>query len=42
MNHVPAGYHTSSGYVGILPNGKKMLFATDQDYYEYVEEADAA
>lgn len=32
----PGGYHTPNGYVGFLPNGRKMLFATEQDYFDYI------
>jgi len=33
---IPYGYHVSSGYVGFLPNGSSMLFATEQDYRDYL------
>ncbi|MBQ8619121.1 MAG: hypothetical protein IJ418_16690 [Clostridia bacterium] len=36
MKKAPSGYHTPSGFVGFLPNGRKMLFATDREYYEYL------
>lgn len=29
------GYYTQCGYIGIMPNGSKMLFATEADYIEY-------
>lgn len=35
---IPSGYHTSNGYIGFLPNGGKMLFATEQDYFDYIFE----
>ena len=31
------GYYTSSGYVGFVDD-IPMLFATENDYYEYMEE----
>lgn len=31
------GYYISTGFIGFV-NGRKMLFATDSDYYEYMEE----
>lgn len=31
------GYYTSYGYIGFV-NGRKMLFATEKEYYEYMEE----
>lgn len=31
------GYNTASGYMGWV-NGEYMLFATEDDYLEYVEE----
>lgn len=31
------GYWTSSGYVGYV-NGRAMLFASDTEYYEYMED----
>lgn len=35
------GYFTSYGYVGYV-YGRKMLFANEDEYYEYVEELDDA
>ena len=32
------GYFTENGYMGLV-EGEFMLFATESDYYEYVEEA---
>ena len=32
------GYYSSSGYWGLV-DGKYMLFASERDYYEYVDEA---
>lgn len=31
------GYNTPSGYMGLV-NGEYMLFATEEDYKEYLEE----
>lgn len=31
------GYLIPTGYIGFV-NGKKMLFATENEYYEYVKE----
>lgn len=31
------GYHTDFGYMGLV-NGEWMLFATEAEYYEYLEE----
>lgn len=31
------GYNTANGYMGWV-NGEYMLFATEDDYLEYVEE----
>lgn len=33
------GYFVSSGYIGFV-NGKEMLFASEKDYFEYMEEYD--
>jgi len=38
MMFKPCGYTTNQGYVGLLPDGRKMLFPTAGEYYEYVEE----
>ena len=35
------GYFVSCGYFGRLPNGRYMLFASEQDYYDYTEGNDA-
>lgn len=33
------GYHTNSGYMGFIPwLGRYIMFATEQEYHEYVEE----
>ena len=31
------GYWTTYGYMGFV-NGRKMLFSSDKEYYEYMEE----
>lgn len=31
------GYTTASGYMGLV-NGEYILFACEEDYWEYVEE----
>ena len=35
---MPYGYYTQSGYRGLLPNGRWMLFVSDEEYIEYLEE----
>lgn len=32
-----SGYYISTGYIGFV-NGRKMLFATESEYYEYMKE----
>lgn len=34
------GYFVSYGYIGFV-NGRKMLFASAEEYYEYMEEIDS-
>lgn len=34
----PNGYLTKSGYVGFMPDGKWMLFATQPEYEEFFKE----
>lgn len=31
------GYHTANGYMGLV-DGKYILFASEEDYLEYLEE----
>ena len=31
------GYHTSSGYMGYV-DGKYILFASDKEYFEFMED----
>ena len=36
------GYYEAYSYVGFMPDGRKMRFATDEEYFEaYAEEARA-
>lgn len=30
------GFYTASGYVGFLPDGSRMIFATPDEYSDYV------
>ena len=32
------GYTTCQGYIGFLPNGQKMVFPTQDEYLNFVEE----
>lgn len=34
---MPYGYFTQGGYMGRV-NGKMILFASEQDYFEYIED----
>lgn len=37
------GYAVSGGYMGYVPQaGRYLLFATEVDYWEYMDEAEAA
>ena len=38
----PRGFYTGSGFVGFLPDGRRMVFATYEEYVDYIEEATAA
>ena len=38
----PKGYYTNNGYVGFLPDGTRMMFATYNEYVDYLEEDVAA
>ena len=38
----PRGFYTSTGYVGILPDGSRIMFATCDEYLDYVNEMSAA
>ena len=35
---IPKGYYTSQGYTGFLPDGSRMAFPTQEEYFDYVEE----
>ena len=35
------GYYTQEGYMG-LAGGRYMLFASEEDYYDFVEGSEAA
>ena len=34
----PYGYTTGQGFIGLLPDGRKMFFPTAGEYYEYIDE----
>lgn len=36
---MPAGYNTETGYMGLV-NSTYMLFASERDYLDYLEEED--
>ena len=38
----PRGFYTSNGYVGFLPDGSRIIFATYAEYMEYISETAAA
>ena len=38
MNFTPKGYFVGQGFFGFLPDGRKMLFATQEEYFEYFSE----
>ena len=38
----PKGYFTSDGYVGFLPDGRKLYFPTYDEYMEYISEYEEA
>ena len=38
----PGGFYTGSGYVGFLPDGSRIVFATWEDYLDYIDEDRAA
>ena len=35
---MPYGYLVEQGFIGILPDGRKMLFPTQDEYIEYLSE----
>ena len=38
----PKGYFTNDGYVGFLPDGRRLSFPTYAEYLEFVADEDAA
>ena len=38
----PKGFFTNDGYVGFLPDGRKLSFPTYAEYLEFVADMDAA
>lgn len=38
MRDTPYGYLIGQGYIGFLPDDKKMLFPTQEEYFEYFSE----
>ena len=38
----PKGFFTNDGYVGFLPDGRRLSFPTYAEYLEYVADMDAA
>ena len=38
----PRGFYTANGYVGFLPDGSRIMFATYDEYMDYIREAAAA
>lgn len=38
----PKGYYTDGGYIGFLPDGRKMFFPTYDEYMDYVDDDEAA
>lgn len=38
----PKGYYTGNGYMGFLPDGTRIMFATYEEYMEYLREDIAA
>ncbi len=34
----PRGFYTSNGYVGVLPDGSRIMFATYDEYLDYISE----
>ncbi len=35
---VPFGYFVGSGFFGFLPDGRKLLFPTQDEYYDYLSD----
>ena len=38
MNFIPKGYFVGQGFFGFLPDDRKMLFPTQEEYFEYFSE----
>ena len=38
----PKGFFTSDGYVGFLPDGRRLSFPTCEEYLEFIFDDDAA
>ena len=38
----PRGFYTSNGYVGVPPDGSRIMFPTYDEYLDYVSEMIAA
>jgi len=38
MNFMQKGYFVGQGFFGFLPDGRKMLFVTQEEYFEYFSE----
>ena len=38
----PRGFYTGSGFVGFLPDGSRIIFATYDEYLDYIRETAAA
>ena len=35
---IPKGYTTRQGYTGFLPDGRRMVFPTQDEYFDYIRE----
>jgi len=38
MYFIPKGYYIGQGFFGFLPDGRKMLFVSQEEYLEYFSE----
>ena len=38
----PQGFFTNDGYVGFLPDGRRLSFPTYEEYLEFIADDDAA
>ena len=34
----PKGYYTAQGYTGFLPDGSRMVFPTQDEYLDFMDE----